>query len=51
LEEADFIGWATAAIRAAKAGARSVLVYKVASPARAGALSSMGATHMSLSSG
>lgn len=51
LGEAEFIGWATGAIRAAKAGARSVLVYKVASPARAGALSSMGATHMSLSSG
>jgi hypothetical protein len=51
LGEAEFIGWATAAIRAAKAGARSVLVYKVASPARGAALASMGATHMSLATG
>ena len=49
--EAEFLGWAAAAIRAAKAAVRSVLIYKVASPARAGALASMGATHMSLIAG
>ena len=50
MEDAEFIGWATAAIRASKAVARSVLVYKAASAARAGALASMGASHVSLAS-
>ncbi len=50
LGDAEFIGWATAAIRAARSVARSVLVYHAPSPARASALAAMGATHMSLAS-
>jgi hypothetical protein len=50
MEDAEFIGWAGSAIRAAKAIARSVLVYGASSPARAGTLASLGATHVSLAS-
>jgi hypothetical protein len=48
LEEAQFLGWSSAAIRASKAVARSVLVYGATSTARAGALASLGASHVSM---
>ncbi|THD58933.1 hypothetical protein [Phenylobacterium sp.] len=48
LGDAEFIGWATAAIGAAKKIAKSVLVFRVGSAQRAGALASLGATHASL---
>ena len=48
LGDAEFLGWATAAVGAAKRVAKSVLIYRGGSPARAGALASLGATHVSL---
>ena len=51
LGDAEFMGWATAAIAGAKRVAKSVLVYRVASPQRAATLSSLGATHVSLIAG
>jgi hypothetical protein len=48
LSDAEFIGWSTAAIGAAKQIAKSVLVYGASSSARAGSLASLGATHVSL---
>lgn len=48
LGDAEFIGWATAAIGAAKQIAKSVIVYGGSSFVRAGALASLGATHVSL---
>jgi hypothetical protein len=48
LGDAEFQGWATAAIGAAKRMAKSVMVYRANSPSRAGALASLGATHVSL---
>ena len=48
LGEAEFNGWAQAVIRPARKVARSVLVYGVSSPQRAGALVSVGASHVSL---
>ena len=46
--DAEFAGWATAAIRAAKTVAKSVLVYRASTPARGGTLATLGASHMSL---
>ncbi|HEY3950638.1 hypothetical protein [Phenylobacterium sp.] len=51
LGDAEFLGWATATVTAAKKVARSVLVYSVGSPQRAATLASLGATHVSLTSG
>lgn len=48
LGDAEFIGWATQTIAAAKRIAKSVLVYRVGSHRRAATLASLGATHMSL---
>jgi hypothetical protein len=48
LGDAEFVGWATAAVGAAKQVAKSVVVYGASSPARAGTLASLGATHVSL---
>lgn len=51
LGDAEFMGWATTTIAAAKRVVRSVVVYRVASPQRAATLSSLGATHVSLVAG
>ena len=51
LGDAEFLGWANATITAAKAVARSVLVYGVSSPQRAATLASFGATHVCLTTG
>lgn len=51
LGDAEFMGWATATIAAAKKVAKSVLVYRVATPQRAATLASLGATHVSLVAG
>jgi hypothetical protein len=48
LGDAEFQGWATTTIAAAKKVARSVLVYRVGSAQRAATLASLGATHASL---
>jgi hypothetical protein len=48
LGDAEFTGWAITAIEAAKRMAKSVMVYGANSPARAGSLASLGATHVSL---
>ncbi|HLZ76355.1 hypothetical protein [Phenylobacterium sp.] len=48
LGDAEFTGWAIGAIDAAKRMAKSVIVYGAGSPARAGSLASLGATHVSL---
>jgi hypothetical protein len=48
LGDAEFVGWATQAVGAAKRVAKSVAVYGAGSPTRAGALASLGATHVSL---
>jgi hypothetical protein len=48
LGEAEFIGWATAAIGASKRVAKSVLVYGAKSAVQAGALAALGASHVSL---
>jgi hypothetical protein len=48
LGDAEFVGWAVAAIGAAKRMAKSVIVYGASSPTRAGSLASLGATHVSL---
>ena len=48
LGDAEFVGWATVAIGAAKRIARSVMVYGAGSAHRAGSLASLGATHVSL---
>jgi hypothetical protein len=45
---AEFVGWATAAIKAAKAVAKSVLVYRAGSTAQASVLATLGASHVSL---
>ena len=49
--EAEFLGWASASLAAARKVARSVLVYRAGSMKRAGALASLGATHISLDAG
>jgi hypothetical protein len=46
--EAEFLGWASASLAAARKIARSVLVYRAGSMKRAGALASLGATHISI---
>jgi hypothetical protein len=48
LGDAEFVGWATAAVGAAKKIVKSVLVFRVGSAQRAGTLASLGATHVSL---
>jgi hypothetical protein len=48
LGDAEFVGWATSAIAAAKRRAKSVLVYRASSTQRAGTLASLGASHVSL---
>lgn len=48
LGDAEFLGWASTTITAAKGVARSVLVYGVNSPQRAATLASLGATHVCL---
>jgi hypothetical protein len=48
LGDAEFMGWAHATIAPARKVARSILVYGVGSPQRAGALVSFGASHVSL---
>jgi hypothetical protein len=49
--DAEFLGWATAAVGAARRVAKSVLVYRAGSMKRAGVLASLGATHVSLDAG
>lgn len=51
LGDAEFVGWATMAIHAAKRVARSVMVYRAASAKRAGILASLGASHASIVAG
>jgi len=51
LGDAEFIGWATATIRAAKRVAKSVMVYRAATPKLAGTLASLGASHASIVAG
>jgi hypothetical protein len=51
LSDPEFVAWATPAITAAKRVAKSVMVYRAATPTRAGALASLGATHVSLATG
>jgi hypothetical protein len=48
LGDAEFIGWATMTLGAAKKIARSVLVFGVDSTQRVGTLAALGATHASL---
>jgi hypothetical protein len=48
LGDAEFMGWAHAVIIPARKAARSVLIYGAGSPQRAGALVSLGASHVSL---
>jgi hypothetical protein len=48
LGDAEFLGWASTTIAAARKVAKSVLIYRAGSPKRAGALASFGATHASL---
>ena len=48
LGDAEVLGWAGTTVAAAKKVAKSVLIYRVASPQRAAALASFGATHVSL---
>jgi hypothetical protein len=48
LGDAEFMGWASATVAAAKKVMRSVLIYRAESPQRAGVLASFGATHVSL---
>jgi hypothetical protein len=47
LGDAEFIGWAGAAIQAAKRTVKSVMVYGAGTAKRAGALASLGASHVS----
>ncbi|THD60180.1 hypothetical protein [Phenylobacterium sp.] len=51
VSDAEFLGWAQAAVTAARRAAKSVLVYRAGTMKRAGALVSLGATHMSLDAG
>jgi len=50
LDDAEFSAWAARIVRPAKRVAGSVMVYGVQSPRRAGELSLVGATHVSLAS-
>jgi hypothetical protein len=49
--DAEFMGWATSMVTAARKVVRSVLVYRAGTTKRAGALASLGATHVSLDAG
>jgi hypothetical protein len=49
--EAEFLGWASASLAAARKVAKSVLVSRAGTMKRAGALASLGATHISLDAG
>src|SRR5258708_29605722 len=49
--DAEFLGWANSTVTAARRVVRSVLVYRAGSTKRAGALASLGATHVSLDAG
>ncbi len=49
--EAEFLGWASATIQAARKVAKSVLVYRAGSMKRAGVLASLGTTHVSIDAG
>ena len=51
LGDAEFIGWATVMIAAAKRIAKSVLVCRAGSPKRAGLLAGLGASHVSIMAG
>jgi hypothetical protein len=51
LPDAEFIGWASATVAAAKKVAKSILIYRAESTQRAGLLASFGATHVSLATG
>jgi hypothetical protein len=51
LGEAEFMGWATSAITAAKRLAKSVMVYRARSPKQAATLASLGASHVSVTTG
>jgi hypothetical protein len=46
--DAEFLGWATASVNAARKAAKSAMVYRAGTMNRAGALASLGASHMSL---
>ncbi len=46
--DAEFLGWASATIQAARKAAKSVLVYRAGSMKRAGVLASLGTTHVSI---
>jgi len=49
--DAEFFGWSSAAIAAARKLTRSVLVYGASSTQRAGTLASLGASHVSIVAG
>ena len=49
--EAEFLGWASASLTAARKAAKSILVYRAGTMKRAGVLASLGATHISLDAG
>jgi hypothetical protein len=49
--DAEFMGWASTTVAAAKKVAKSILVYRADSAQRAGLLASFGATHVSLLAG
>jgi hypothetical protein len=51
LGDAEFAGWASTTVAAAKKVARSILVYRAESAQRASLLASFGATHVSLVAG
>ena len=48
LGDAEFVGWATATLGAAKKIAKSVLVFNVGSTQRVATLAALGVTHASL---
>jgi hypothetical protein len=48
LSDAEFMGWAQSTVVPARKVARSVLIYGAGSPQRAGAIVSLGASHVSL---
>lgn len=48
LSDQAFLDWATSTIAAARAVSRSILVYQVDAPRRAGILASIGASHVSV---
>lgn len=49
--EAEFVGWAKAAIGAAKLVVKSVLIYRLSQPRHAGLAALLGSSHASLRSG